>query len=340
MTGSVRSTIAAHERSALLARQPAERRLGAAGVRGHRLRHGLRKPARERAGDARARRLGGEPHELPLDPGEVPARKEIGLEHRRAALELARADRRATRPAPRARSRRSGSTAASPCDGMASGLRRGPRARPRARRRTAACGTSRREPAARAPGVVGTTEWPKARAISRPAPSLPVLGSDSPPVARTTRATSCSPRDVRTRYPAPLRSDLEHTLAGQQPDPAPLDLVEQRLQHDLGPVRVREQLAVLFLVKRHADLAEERDRLVHAERAQHALDEVPRRAVEVALGDDAVGDVAARAAAHQDLGPGPLRPLKEKDGPAHSATRREDGRSQAGGARTDDADHG
>ena len=96
---------------------------------------------------------------------------------------------------------------------------------------------------------------------------------------------------------------------------------------------------MLLLVKRHADLAEEGDGLVHAERAQHALHEVAGRAAEVPLRDDGVRDVAARAAAHQDLGPGPLCPLEEQDRLRHAAPCREDGRRQPGGSRPDDRDH-
>jgi hypothetical protein len=53
-------------------------------------------------------------------------------------------------------------------------------------------------------GVVGTTEWPRRCAIARPAPSLPVFGSDCPPVARTTTPASRTPCDVCRRKPPSL----------------------------------------------------------------------------------------------------------------------------------------
>ena len=51
-------------------------------------------------------------------------------------------------------------------------------------------------------GVVGTIVWPSVSAIRRPWPSLPVFGSESPPVASTTPDTATVSRVVRTTQPA------------------------------------------------------------------------------------------------------------------------------------------
>ena len=119
--------------------------------------------------------------------------------------------------------------------------------------------------------------------MRRPWPSLPDFGSESPPVASTTRAAVSSSRAVRTTKPPPAALDPLHTLPRPHRYAARGGFVQQRLQHDAGPVRVREELAVLFLVQRDADLAEERDRLVDAVRLQDPPEEVRRRAAEVAL---------------------------------------------------------
>jgi hypothetical protein len=54
-------------------------------------------------------------------------------------------------------------------------------------------------------------------------------------------------------------------------------------------------------VQRHAELFEEPRRAVGGKRAQHARHQPRWTTPEVALGHHAVGDVAPRATAHQDL---------------------------------------
>jgi hypothetical protein len=55
-------------------------------------------------------------------------------------------------------------------------------------------------------GIRGTRVWPRASARAYPPPSLPVFGSESPPVARTTRRAIHSPAEVRSRNPSAARS--------------------------------------------------------------------------------------------------------------------------------------
>ncbi len=98
----------------------------------------------------------------------------------------------------------------------------------------------------------------------------------------------------------PVRQRL-HAAAVQPFDAELRTFREQRLQHIARPVRVGKQLAVRLFVQGHAEVGEELHGLRHWQRAQHLADGRARTAVEVALRNRGVGDVAAAAAAHQDL---------------------------------------
>ena len=88
------------------------------------------------------------------------------------------------------------------------------------------------------------------------------------------------------------------------------------------------------------DLAEERDRLVHRQRAQDPPDDGRSSAVEVALGHDRVRDVAARSAADKDLRARRPGALEDDHAPVARPAPREDRSRQAGGPAAHDRDVG
>ena len=115
----------------------------------------------------------------------------------------------------------------------------------------------------------GRSGWP-AHSPSRRCRSS---GSDRPPVASTTRARG-DPR-VRRRTPRDERVG-RHRDGRPRParpvsmvTPTPARLGQQRIEHGARAVRVGKELAVLFLVQRHAELVEEPRRAVGGKRAQH-----------------------------------------------------------------------
>ena len=113
--------------------------------------------------------------------------------------------------------------------------------------------------AAPAPASCRRSRGRAARASAYPNPSLPVFGSDRPPVASTTRAREVlAVPAVSTHEPAVLATRRRRPARrrGARRRCAP-HLAEQRVEHRARAVGVREQLAVLFLVQRHAELAEE-----------------------------------------------------------------------------------
>ena len=132
------------------------------------------------------------------------------------------------------------------------------------------------------------------------------------------------------------RLDTADAVARAQLDARGRRLAQQRREHVAGAVRIREELAVGFFVKRDADGAEEADRVGDGKAAQDAPDHGPAAAVEVGVGDRGVGDVAPSAAAHEDLGARPLRAVEEDDRSRRIQTAGEDGGRQAGRAGADD----
>ena len=161
-------------------------------------------------------------------------------------------------------------------------------------------------------GVVGTIVWPSRRAISSPAPSLPLFGSDWPPVASTTAPRAASPPIVTTRNPSPRSVDVERRGGpARSVTPARVALAQQARRGRRATRFVSgNSLPSASSCSGDADLAEERDRVGDRKRAQHAADDRRPAAPEIALGDDGVGDVAARAAADEDFAPGVRAPSR------------------------------
>jgi len=86
----------------------------------------------------------------------------------------------------------------------------------------------------------------------------------------------------------------------------------------------------------HADLAEKFDRLAHRKRAQYTADDGRSSSPEIVLGDDGVGNVAARSAADENLGARLARAFDQGDRSRRILSSREDRSGEAGGAGTDD----
>src|SRR5439155_7498817 len=138
--------------------------------------------------------------------------------------------------------------------------------------------------------------------------------------------------------PARGSLDAENAAARNERRADASELAEQRLEHITRAVRVRKKLAARFLVQAHADLAEEGDRLVDGEGPKHAADDGRPSAPEVALGDGRVRDVAARPAAHEDLGARFPRAVEEHDRRRAVEAAGENGGRETGGAGADHRD--
>src|SRR5437762_3480344 len=132
--------------------------------------------------------------------------------------------------------------------------------------------------------------------------------------------------------------DLEDALAGVELRADAARFAQQRLQHVARATRDRKQLAAGFLAEAHADLVEEPNGVGNRKRAQHAADDRRRAAPEVAFADRRVGDVAAAAAADEDLRAGGARALEQDERGRWVEAAREDRRREAGRARADDRD--
>ena len=99
--------------------------------------------------------------------------------------------------------------------------------------------------------------------MPKPAPSLPVFGSDWPPVARTTAVADRSPVAVVTIEIAVrgcCARDVEHATAGLERRADAAGFPQQRVEHVARSIGVGKQLAAGLLVEADADLAEERRR--------------------------------------------------------------------------------
>src|SRR6185295_10281438 len=114
--------------------------------------------------------------------------------------------------------------------------------------------------------------------------------------------------------------------------------VEQRVEHVARPIGIRKEFAAGFFVERHADLAEERDGVGDRERPENAADDRRRPAPEIAFGDRRIRDVAAAAAADQNLGAGRARAVEDDDRSRWIEAAREDRGREPGGAGADDRD--
>ncbi len=151
-------------------------------------------------------------------------------------------------------------------------------------------------------GVVSTHVCPSARASSYPKPSLPVLGSERPPVASATRCASTrAPSAVSTTKPVALADDRAHTPAGLDGHAHATRFGKQRIEHRSRSIGVRKQLAVLLFVQWDAERLEKRRCAIGGKRPQDMSDTARRATPEVALGHNSIRDVASRSATHQDL---------------------------------------
>jgi len=130
----------------------------------------------------------------------------------------------------------------------------------------------------------------------------------------------------------------QHPPTGQKRDAEAPRFPKQRFEHVARAVAVGEKLAAGFFVNVHAELAEKCDRLVHRERAQYTTDDGRSSSPEIVLGDDGVGNVAARSAADENLGARFFRALANEDRVVGGEPSRENCGCQAGGAGADDDD--
>ena len=105
--------------------------------------------------------------------------------------------------------------------------------------------------------------------------------------------------------------------------------VEQRIEHRARPIRVRKELAVFFFVQADTQLLEKCRGAFGWKRAQHVAHDARRAAPEIALGDLSIGDVAARAAADQNLGADAACAVETPHAQVRRGAGREDRRRQA-----------
>lgn len=149
-----------------------------------------------------------------------------------------------------------------------------------------------------------------------------------------------SPREL-DRYEGPIRrSNLRHARRRAQLHAHALRSPQQRLEHIARAVGVGEELAPRLAVQRDTDVGEEPDSGWNGEVPEHPAHDGRAAAVEVALADRLVGDVAARAAADEDLGADAGRAVEKDDGPIRSQLSGENGRGETGGPGAHDGDAG
>src|SRR5215472_12374930 len=87
---------------------------------------------------------------------------------------------------------------------------------------------------------------------------------------------------------------------------------DERVEDVACAVRVGKQLAVLFLVKPHADIAEECDGLVDRQAPEHTSNDRPSTSPEIGVGHAGVRDVAPRSPADQDFRAELSRPVQNE----------------------------
>ena len=116
------------------------------------------------------------------------------------------------------------------------------------------------------------------------------------------------------------------------------ELVQKRIEHISRPIAVREQLAARLFVQRHPDVAEKRHRLGDGESPEDRTDDGGTAATEVGFADDGVGDVASRAAAHEDLRARTSCAVEERKPDTGLLLKCEDGCGKSGGSGADNGD--
>ena len=143
-------------------------------------------------------------------------------------------------------------------------------------------------------------------------------------------------RDLDLEAPAAIVTDAGDLAGVPEFHTGAPGRAEQRLQHVLGAVGHREQLARVFLLEQHAFGREETARGLDVEGAEDAPDGRRGRAVEVAFAHGVVGHVAAAAAGDQDFGAEPGGAVEGHDAGLRRGAGRRDGGHQACGTRPDD----
>ena len=139
----------------------------------------------------------------------------------------------------------------------------------------------------------------------------------------------------REREAVAAGRDIQHPLTGQKRGAGAAGFAKQCVEHVAGAVAVGKELAAGLFVNAHADPAEKFDRLVHRKCAQYATDDSGSPSPEIVLGDDGVGDVAARPAADENLGARLPRTLDQGDRARGILSSREDCSRKAGCAGAD-----
>ena len=113
---------------------------------------------------------------------------------------------------------------------------------------------------------------------------------------------------------------------------------QQRLEDVAGAVGIREQLPVRFLVKRNLEIAEQIDRPVRRECAEHLAHDRALAPPEIRFVDDGVGDVTPGAAADEDFRSRFSGPFQEHDPPGRVRPPRKDRSCETSRAGTHDHD--
>ena len=177
--------------------------------------------------------------------------------------------------------------------------------------------------------------------MRRPTPSLPVAGTDRPPVASTTRlAAMCSPDVRRTSQRSPSRVNPLTRAPSRTITPAPIDCRQQGIEHIFRPVRDGKELAALrFLAQRNPQiLLEETANARSSGQARRIFARVwgePSVTKSPAIGMRRQ-DVAPPAAADQDLLAGALAAFQQEH--RTRAARGPERSHQTGRARADNHD--
>ena len=187
------------------------------------------------------------------------------------------------------------------------------------------------------PGVGGTIVWPSAASKDetgcRRCLSSGATGRPSPaPPACASKLTGRS----RDRKAAADRFHVVHPMAGIQGRVDPLRFLEQRIEHVPGAIAVREELAARFFVNVNAEFAEKRtvSSTGNARRTRRTIvARPPQKSRSVTM---RVRDIAAGAAAYQNLRARPFRAFEQHDRSRGIGSSREDRRREPGGAGADD----
>jgi hypothetical protein len=129
-------------------------------------------------------------------------------------------------------------------------------------------------------------------------------------------------------------------VIGEERRAEPIGLANEGVEHVARAVGVGKQLSVVLFVEGDAQLAKEGDGVGDGKGSEDAPDNRRSATPEISLADGGVGDVAARAAADQNLGAGTFGSLEQRDRARRVGAPRENRRSEPGGSGADDEDIG